>query len=117
MKHERLNLPDLSWPRAGTLLLGLCLVAAGSAFGQETPAHDEYYEICRERGYLPGTTPMRRCIMAQRAADLDPLSALSEYQLAPPDPAEADGAESGLKGEFPGARSAEALLSGTRRKY
>jgi hypothetical protein len=49
MKHERLDLSDLSWPRAGALLLGLCLVA-GSAFGQATPAHDEYYEICRERG-------------------------------------------------------------------
>lgn len=94
-------------------VLALCLaVAAGAALGQRTPAHDDYYEICRRQGFLPGTIPMRRCIMDRIGTDLDPLNALAEYQLTPPDtgetPPEADPA-----GEFPGAIDAETLLKST----
>jgi hypothetical protein len=84
------------------------LPVESGALAQGTPAHDAYYEICRRQGYLPGTRPMRRCIDAQRSIDLDPLSALGEYQLTPP---HADAApDPDVEGDFPGAREAEALL-------
>lgn len=100
------------WSRTGVLVLCLA-AAAGGAMGQATPESHDYFEICRQQGYLPGTIPMRRCIEAQRGTDLDPLNALSEYQLTAPDSDEDSTAESGLTGEFPGAREAEALLKST----
>jgi hypothetical protein len=100
------------WFRTGVLVLCLA-AAAGGAMGQATPASGDYFEICRRQGYLYGTLPMRRCIDAQRGRDLDPLNALDEYQLSPPDSGEDSTTESDLTGEFPGARQAEALLKST----
>lgn len=94
-------------------VLFLYLAVAAGAIAQTTWAQDEYYQTCLRQGFLPGTTPMRRCILAQRSIDLDPLSALSEYQLTPPDPDETPAPESALKEEFPGARDAEQLLKDT----
>ena len=45
--------------------------------------------------------------------DLDPLDALSEYQLTLPGDGETRAAEPGPAGEFPGARYAEDLLKST----
>ena len=94
-------------------MLFLCFSAGAEAIAQTPLPYDEYYETCRRLGFLPGTTPMRRCILAQRSIDLDPLSALSDYQLTQPGSAETPALESGLDGEFPGARDAEKMLKET----
>lgn len=112
MKRSRLSLVSC---RSRIGALALCLaVAAGGALGQGTPpARGDYYEICRRLGFLPGTVPMRRCIDAQRSKDLDPLNALSDYDLTPPDGGGAPAPEDDTSGEFPGARQAEDLLKST----
>ena len=56
----------------------LALTGGGVPVAQNLPA-DEYFAICPRLGYLPGTPPMRRCIEHQRATDLDPLNALTEF--------------------------------------
>jgi hypothetical protein len=63
---------------------------------------------------MPGTTPMRRCIDARRSIDLDPLNALSDYELTSPNGQEraADGAPE-FEDDFSGARSAKELLEAT----
>lgn len=111
MKRTRFSLTCRRWFCTGVLLL--CLVAGPGAAAQSTPSHDEYFDICRRLGFLPGRAPMRRCILEQRSIDLDPLSALDAYQLTPPDPAEQGAAEPGPEGNFPGAQSAEELLKST----
>lgn len=87
----------------------LIVPAAGPPFAQ-TAAPGEYYEICRRLGFIPGTTPMRRCIQIQRDTDLDPLSALSEYKLAPDQSPSPALPEDRLDGNFSGAESAKKLL-------
>jgi hypothetical protein len=103
--------------RVGTILLCLCIAGPFGLLAQTSLAQTsraDYYEICRQQGFLPGTTPMRRCIDAQRSIDLDPLNALSDYELTSPDGQEraAEGTPE-LPDEFPGARSARELLEGT----
>lgn len=111
MKHIRSSLSCRRWFRLGVLFL--CFSAGAEAAAQTPLPQDEYYETCRRLGFLPGTTPMRRCVLTQRSIDLDPLSALSEYQMTQPDSTEPLAPESGLVGEFPGARDAEKLLKDT----
>ena len=110
MKPGRFSSACRRWCRTGALLLCLAAGSGAIAVAQTTPPQEEYYETCLRQGFLPGTTPMRRCILAQRAIDLDPLSALAEFQLTPPDPAQTRAADAGLEGEFPGARDAEEML-------
>lgn len=111
MKPTRSSLSCRRWFRVAVLFL--CFPAGVEAVAQTPLPQDEYYETCRRLGFLPGTTPMRRCILAQRSIDLDPLNALSDYQLTQPGSAETPAPESGLDGEFPGARDAEQLLKDT----
>ena len=98
----------------GAILLCLCVLGGFDANAQTSPSQADYYEICRKQGFIPGTTPMRRCISAQRSIDLDPLNALSDYDLTVPDGQErATESPHEFKDEFPGARSAKELLEAT----
>ena len=92
----------------------LCAVIALPAVLQPMPAcassPSDYFEICRRFGYLPGTWAMRRCIEAQRAADIDPLSGLRETPPKPTAPTSGPYLEESLPDKMPGAQSAEELL-------
>lgn len=79
----------------------------------QIPVSKDYYEICRRQGYLPGTTPMRRCIEANRSNDLDPLNALVEHELIPPDAAKKRSAGTEADVDFSGAQPPTPALDRT----
>ena len=97
-------------------LLGLALLAAlALAFGTmhaggQSGVPGDYYEICRKLGFIPGTTPMRRCIQIQRDNDLDPMNALSDYKLSPETSEALSPSAEVPDGNFSGAESSRKLL-------
>lgn len=91
------------------MLLTLSVGGVGLAFAQYG-SPDNYFDICKRLGNIPGTRPMRRCIEEQRAIDNDPLSALSETPPSEPQLRGMPILEEGLPGQLPGASSAEELL-------
>ena len=104
---NRLALDRLS----GMALLAAMMLALGAtpAAGQSS-APGEYYEICRRLGFIPGTTPMRRCIQLQRDNDLDPMNALSDYKLSPETEESLTPSTEVPDGNFAGAESSRKLL-------
>jgi hypothetical protein len=107
MNRSRPRLAYRPWSYIAALLLFL---SAGGDTMAQTVAPGGYYEICRRLGFIPNTTPHRRCITKQRDIDLDPLNYLSEYDLIPPAAEQHQTPEEGLAGKLPGATSAEELL-------
>lgn len=107
MRRRRIN----NFRCAGLLaaVLPLTMLVSGPSIAQRS-APGEYYETCRRLGFIPGTTPMRRCIQMQRDTDLDPMSALSEYKLVPEPPDASATGKEGPGGNFSGAESARELL-------
>ena len=92
------------------LVAGAAGALAPSAAYSQRAAQGDYYEICRRLGFIPGTTPMRRCIQIQRDTDLDPMSALSDYKLAPKSAAPKLPLSDPGGANFSGADSARKLL-------
>lgn len=66
-------------PRIAACLCALLLLEATGVTLAQSLTTGEYYRTCERLGFIPGTTPMRRCIQQQRAIDLDPMSALQEF--------------------------------------
>jgi len=93
------------------MLLLFQLIATPAA-GQ-IPSSRDYYEICRNLGYMPRTVPMRDCIETQRNNDLDPLNALVEHELVPPaaHPPRTPRFQGGA--DFSGAQSPKDVLDST----
>ncbi|MCG8544132.1 MAG: hypothetical protein MJE12_07990 [Alphaproteobacteria bacterium] len=87
----------------------LALTAGGVSIAQTPPA-DEYFVICQRLGYLPGTRPMRRCIEHQRATDLDPLNALTEFDATGSGSARPPLPPAGRPNPAPGEHSIDRLL-------
>lgn len=98
------RLPGLS------VLAALALAFGTMHAGGQSGVPGDYYETCRKLGFIPGTTPMRRCIQIQRGNDLDPMSALSDYKLLP-ETSEVLSPSAGVPdGNFSGADSSRTFL-------